>query len=103
MICFNQRGPNRPKRQQDSGWSYLVCACAFVCQAGNMGLILSFGVLFPVIMERFNSKRQDIGNIILNHCDFIVKIPINIESMNSINVSCASTIAFYEFSSLKDF
>ena len=29
--------------------------CAFVWQAVNIGLILNFGVLFPVIMERFNS------------------------------------------------
>ena len=52
---------NRPGRQQDSGWSYLVCACAMFAQAVNMGLVINFGVLFPVIIKRFNASRQETG------------------------------------------
>ena len=62
LSCFkHDNNPNRSGRQQDSGWSYLVCACATLCQAANMGLVMSFGVLFPVIMKQFNSSRQETG------------------------------------------
>ena len=55
IFFFDKNGPNRLRRKQDSGWSSVMYVCAFVCQAVNIGLILNFGVLFPVIVERFNS------------------------------------------------
>lgn len=60
LSCLKHgNGPNRSRRQQDSGWAYLVCACAAFCQAVNMGRNLSFGVLFPVILKEFNLSRQE--------------------------------------------
>ena len=55
---------NRSCRQQDSRWSYLVCASATFCYAVIMGIVLSFGVLFPAIIKRFDSSRQKAGNIL---------------------------------------
>ncbi|XP_078351631.1 monocarboxylate transporter 10-like [Oculina patagonica] len=46
------------KRFQDSSWSWIVCISAAVCQAVNLGLVLSFGVLFPVLMEYFDETRE---------------------------------------------
>lgn len=62
MFFFDKNGPNRLRRKQDSGWSSDMYVCAFVWQAVNMGIFLNFGVLFLVIMERFNSWRQDTCN-----------------------------------------
>lgn len=60
LLCTkHDNSRNRPYRQQDSTWSYLVCAGAAFCQAVNMGRNLSFGVLFPVIIKQFNLNRQE--------------------------------------------
>ena len=62
MLCsLAQNDHNHHRRKRDSGWSYLVCACATFCQTINMGLSTSFGVLFPVIIKRFHSSRQETG------------------------------------------
>ena len=65
LSCLHRNNPNRPRRQQDSGWSYLVLACATFCQAVSMGILDSFGVLFPVIIRSFNSSRQETGKLFL--------------------------------------
>ena len=60
---LNQNDPNGTRRLQDSGWSSLVCACATFSQAINMGISMSFGVLFPVIIKRFNSTKRETGTL----------------------------------------
>ncbi|KAJ7365583.1 hypothetical protein OS493_005698 [Desmophyllum pertusum] len=46
------------KRFQDSSWSWIVCISAAVCNAVSLGLALSFGVLFPVLMDYFGETRE---------------------------------------------
>jgi len=45
------------KRFKDSSWSWIVCVSEAVCNSVNLGMALSFGVLFPVLMEYFNETR----------------------------------------------
>ena len=49
------------KRFQDSSLSWVVCISAAVCNAVNLGFALSFGVLFPVLMEYFDETREKTG------------------------------------------
>ena len=56
-----------------------------------------FGKDYKIIII-VGSENKGLNNIILNNCDYKVNIPINKENMESINVSCASAIAFYELS-----
>lgn len=51
----------RGKRFQDSSWSWVVCISAAVCNAVNLGLALSFGVLFPELMKYFDETRERTG------------------------------------------
>ena len=48
-------------RQPDSAWSWLVCASAAVANGLNFGFSLSFGVLFPVLMDYFKETRERTG------------------------------------------
>ena len=50
------------------------------------------------IMIIIGSENKGLNKIILNNCDYNVTIPIKKNNMQSINVSCASAIAFYELS-----
>ena len=80
LSCLNYGdNPNRPVRQQDSRWSYLVCACATFCQAINMGLLYGFGVLFPTIIKRFNSSRQETGVFYLSICQLYENWKLNMK------------------------
>jgi len=49
------------KRSKDSSWSWIVCVSAAICNAVNFGMALSFGVLFPVLMEYFDETRERTG------------------------------------------
>lgn len=49
--------------QQDSSWSWVVCICAAICQMIYMGILRSFGVLFPTLMEEFQSTRERTGKL----------------------------------------
>ena len=49
------------ERFQDSKWSWVVCISAAICNAVNLGLALSFGVMFPVLMEYFGETRERTG------------------------------------------
>ena len=40
----------RSNRKQDSMWSWVVCFSAAICNALNLGFVLSFGVLFPLLL-----------------------------------------------------
>ena len=51
----------RSNRSQDSSWSWVVCISAAVCNAVNLGFALSFGVLFPVLMDYFDETRERTG------------------------------------------
>ena len=51
----------RNKHHQDSAWSWVVCISAAICNALNLGFVLSFGVLFPVLLDYFNETRERTG------------------------------------------
>ncbi|XP_067025887.1 monocarboxylate transporter 3-like isoform X1 [Acropora muricata] len=46
------------RKEVDSPWSWLVCICATVIVALFFGVSLSFGVMFPVLMEYFQTTRE---------------------------------------------
>ena len=50
----------------DTRWSWVVCACAAVSQAMTMGVLFSFGVLFPVFIEHFKETREKTGGFSRN-------------------------------------
>ena len=49
------------KRFKDSSWSWIVCISAAACHSVNLGMALSFGVLFPVLMDFFDETRERTG------------------------------------------
>ena len=59
-ICGEGQVPHR----LDSRWSWLVCFCATFSQTVNIGIVATFGVVFPVIMEQFRSSRERTGELI---------------------------------------
>ena len=46
---------------QDSAWSWVVCTSAAICNALNLGFVLSFGVLFLVLLDYFNETSERTG------------------------------------------
>ncbi|PFX21885.1 monocarboxylate transporter 10-like [Stylophora pistillata] len=48
----------KARHQQDSKWSFVVCVCAIVTQVMVLGIMRSFGVLFPVLMAEFETSRE---------------------------------------------
>lgn len=46
------------ERSQDSRWSWFVCISAAVINGANLGFVLSFGVLFPELMEYFGETGE---------------------------------------------
>lgn len=46
------------RKEVDSPWSWLVCICASIIVALFLGFSLSFGVMFPVLMEYFQTTRE---------------------------------------------
>ena len=56
-LCWFFRGKHNP----DSRWSWVVCISSAVCGAINTGFVLSFGVLFPELMEHFDESRETTG------------------------------------------
>ena len=51
----------RNNHHQDSAWSWVVCTSAAICNALNLGFVLSFGVLFPVLLDYFNETKERTG------------------------------------------
>ena len=49
------------RKELDSPWSWLVCICASIIVALFFGFSLSFGVMFPVLMEYFQTTRERTG------------------------------------------
>ena len=52
--CFGQR-------KQDSCYSWVVCVSASLATAVTMGLLLSFGVVFPVLLDYFKESKDKTG------------------------------------------
>ena len=48
----------KARHQQDSKWSLVVCICATLSQVMVLGIMRSFGVLFPVLMAKFETNRE---------------------------------------------
>ena len=51
-----------PKCRPDSCWSWLVCVASTVIVIIVSGIMYSFGLLLPPLMENFGASRQSIGN-----------------------------------------
>ena len=51
----------RNKHRQDSAWSWVVCTSAAICIALILGFVLSFGVLFPILLDYFNETKERTG------------------------------------------
>ena len=56
-LCWFFRG----KHHSDCCWSWVVCISSAICGAINTGFVLSFGVLFPQLMEHFDELREKTG------------------------------------------
>lgn len=52
---------NEPKCRPDSCWSWLVCAGSTMLIVIIMGIVYSFGLLLPPLMESFDETRQTTG------------------------------------------
>ena len=49
------------KRYKDTLYSWVVCILSAVCKAVNLGFALSFGVLFPELIDYFEETRERAG------------------------------------------
>jgi len=52
---------HEPTCRPDSLWSWLVCAASAMSVVIIMGIIYSFGLLLPTLMETFDETRQTTG------------------------------------------
>ena len=52
---------HEPTCRPDSWWSWLVCAASAMSVVIIMGIIYSFGLLLPTLMETFDETRQTTG------------------------------------------
>ena len=58
---------NEPKcRGPDGWWAWLVCGASAMSVAIILGIIYSFGLLLPPLMETFDETRQTTGIAIAN-------------------------------------
>ncbi len=57
---------------------------------------------FDKILIIMGSESSGIRTLIKKNCDILVKIPINSHNINSLNVSCAAAITFYQIRNLLD-
>ena len=53
----------RPYRQQDSAYSWLVCISGLLANALTLGVSYSYGVLFPVLLKEFQQGKAKTGKI----------------------------------------
>ena len=51
----------RPYRQQDSAYSWLVCILGFLVNGLILGVSYSYGVLFPVFLKEFQQGKAKTG------------------------------------------
>ena len=57
---------------------------------------------FDKILIIMGSESSGISPFIKKNCDILIKIPINSGNINSLNVSCAAAITFYQINNLID-
>ena len=57
----------RGKRSKDSSYSWIVCVSSAVCNAVSLGFALSFGVLFPELIQYFDETRERTGEYQICH------------------------------------
>lgn len=55
--CYN----GDPSHKKDSVWAWMVCVAAATNLTFTVGLIYSFGVLLPVLMDYFKENRERTG------------------------------------------
>ena len=48
-------------RQQDSYWSWIVCAVGFTCIIIVLGCSLCFGIIFPLLLDEFKQGKSNTG------------------------------------------
>ena len=51
----------KPYRQQDSAYSWLVCISGLLANALILGVSYSYGVLFPVFLKEFQEGKAKTG------------------------------------------
>ena len=47
----------------DNSWSWFLCILAALCNALHFGVSLSFGVLFPYLLEHFTESIDITGTV----------------------------------------
>lgn len=47
----------------DRGWVWVVCVIVVLMEFFVGGLIISFGVIYVVLIEEFDKLRVEIGNV----------------------------------------
>ena len=57
---------NEPRCRPDSWWAWLVCGASTMSVAIILGIIYSFGLLLPPLMETFDETRQTTGIALAN-------------------------------------
>ena len=57
---------NEPRCRPDSWWAWLVCGASTMSVAIILGIIYSFGLLLPPLMETFDETRQTTGIVLAN-------------------------------------
>ena len=62
-LCWFFRG----KHHSDSRWLWVVCISSAICGTLNTGFVLSFGVLFPELMEHIDETTETTGEYITLH------------------------------------
>jgi len=59
-LCF---GSTSHPRQPESKWSWLVCAAGSFAWALSFGMVNSYAVVMPVMMNQFRSSREATGTM----------------------------------------
>ena len=55
------KSANGPRRQQDSAYSWLVCVSGLLASVTIIGVLYSYGILFPVLLKQFQQGRAKTG------------------------------------------
>ena len=53
--------PSSGQRKLDSCYSWVVCICGTLASAVTIGLMFSFGVLYPVLLDHFKESKDKTG------------------------------------------
>ena len=58
------------------------------------------GIRYKKVLLVVGSESKGINPLIKNYCDLLIKIPINTKNIDSLNVSCAASLAFYSINEI---